>query len=263
MERKRIVGIFRAERFSPNSVENDRLIMRKVLERLKEKGCEVRGVTEEQLVSDGEAPKADLILTMARSKAALDILRESETLNKVSGVEICGDRSKLDALMRENDIPCPPRNGDDGIWLKRGDETAQVPEDTVFCRDEEEVTKAMARFTERGITNVVRQAHVAGDLVKFYGVGGTDFFYFFYPTDSGRSKFGQEIHNGEAHHYDFDAKALKIDVDRIAALTGVVMYGGDAIVRADGTYAIIDYNDWPTFSPCRDEAAAALTGLVV
>lgn len=35
------------------------------------------------------------------------------------------------------------------------------------------------------------QAHVPGDLVKFYAVKG-GFFKYFYPSDDGESKFGDE-----------------------------------------------------------------------
>ena len=31
------------------------------------------------------------------------------------------------------------------------------------------------------------------------------------------------------------------------------VYGGDAIVKSNGTYVIIDFNDWPSFSRCREE----------
>ena len=35
----------------------------------------------------------------------------------------------------------------------------------------------------------------------------------------------------------------------------VKIYGGDCIVGADGNIQIIDFNDWPSFAPCRQEAA--------
>lgn len=35
----------------------------------------------------------------------------------------------------------------------------------------------------------------------------------------------------------------------------VKIYGGDCIVSPDGTIRIIDFNDWPSFAPCRQEAA--------
>jgi len=36
------------------------------------------------------------------------------------------------------------------------------------------------------------------------------------------------------------------------------VYGGDAIIDAEGRISIIDFNDWPSFSRCREEAADAI-----
>ena len=46
----------------------------------------------------------------------------------------------------------------------------------------------------------------------------------------------------------------------IADIIGIDVYGGDGIVRDDGTFAIIDFNDWPSFSPCVEEAAEQIIG---
>ena len=54
------------------------------------------------------------------------------------------------------------------------------------------------------------------------------------------------------------AEALKALADRAAEVSGFTVYGGDAIVSADGSIRIIDFNDWPSFSPCRRQAAAAI-----
>lgn len=35
----------------------------------------------------------------------------------------------------------------------------------------------------------------------------------------------------------------------------VKIYGGDCIISPDGTIRIIDFNDWPSFAPCRQDAA--------
>ena len=56
---------------------------------------------------------------------------------------------------------------------------------------------------------------------------------------------------------------LQREVLRLAAALGVSVYGGDAIVRADGSFCLIDFNDWPSFSRCREEAADAIASLVL
>ena len=48
----------------------------------------------------------------------------------------------------------------------------------------------------------------------------------------------------------------------MARLVGILVYGGDAVVDARGRYHIIDFNDWPSFAPCREEAAAEIVKLV-
>ena len=108
---------------------------------------------------------------------------------------------------------------------------------------------------------MVVSAHVPGDLVKFYGVG-TAFFQFFYPSDDGISKFGDEKRNGVAHHYAFEAERLHQEVVRLSQLVGVEVFGGDAIIDEHGRFYIIDFNDWPSFSRCREEAAMAIAQCV-
>ena len=43
--------------------------------------------------------------------------------------------------------------------------------------------------------------------------------------------------------------------DKAADMLNVPVYGGDCVVSEDGSIRIIDFNDWPSFAPCRDEAA--------
>jgi hypothetical protein len=159
--------------------------------------------------------------------------------------------------------PVPPVEGSDGYWLKRGDAAAQESGDVVYVADKEGLAMAVKTMQRRGITDYVVSAHVVGDLVKFYGVGQGRFFRYYYPTDDGQSKFGNECHNGVACHYPFSEEVLRQEVERLAAATGVSIYGGDAIVRADGSFCLIDFNDWPSFSRCREEAADVVTELVV
>ena len=154
----------------------------------------------------------------------------------------------------------PPENTGNGYWLKRGDAAAQSKDDVVYCRDKNSLQKAIEAFHSRGIEDYVVSAHVRGDLLKFYGVTG-GFFRYFYPTDDGDTKFGDEEINGCAHHFPFCEDDLRTDVDRLARIVGLDIYGGDAIVNAQGEYFIIDFNDWPSFSRCRAEAAKAIAQL--
>lgn len=207
------------------------------------------------------------VLSMARLPRTLQLLKQCEAsgttvINPARGVENCR-RSVLDGIMRSAGIPMPPATGHDGYWIKRGDAAAQSPSDVVFCENEAELKQAGKRFADRGITDYVVSAHVCGDLVKFYGVEGTGFFRVFYPTEDGISKFGDEKRNGIAHHYDYDVGRLQAEAERLSALAGTPIYGGDAVISASGEFSIIDFNDWPSFARCREDAARAIAELVV
>lgn len=272
-----LISIYRAERYSPNSVERDKAIMDAVCEKLstrytiykiREEDIETKGMPLMLRLADAHQPHSGaplLVLSMARSRKALDILTQMEAegarvINRAQAV-LNATRTVIDRMMRENDIPCAPLHGDHGWWIKRGDEAAQEKGDVRFAADERERDATIEEFHKRGITDIVTTAHVRGDLVKFYGVTGTAFFHTTYPTDCGFSKFGDETRNGTSRHTPFDIAALHGAASRLAQLTGIEVYGGDCIVRSDGSYAIIDFNDWPSFSVCRHDAAEAIASV--
>lgn len=256
-----LVAVRRDDRFSPNSVENDRAILQAVI---RELGMPSRMVDEacfDPLMVDDNRP---LVLSMARLPQALSRLRALEEqgmviLNRPSSIL---SRSAFDRLMRRHHVAMPPEKGMHGYWLKRGDAAAEQPEDVCFCRDEEELATAKQAFRRRGLTDWVVSAHVEGDLVKWYAVGDR-FFRYFYPSDDGISKFGDEVRNGAARHYPFDSEGLHREVARLARLVGIDVYGGDAIIDATGKWYIIDFNDWPSFARCRQEAASAIASLAL
>ena len=257
----KIVAIARDKRFSPHSVEKDRAILQAVVEGLQQP---VVWTDEAQVQTEG-LPPADLYLTMARSTAVLQQLAEAEkagkrVVNAAESVAQCV-RSVLHRALQAHAIPLPPTEGNVGYWLKRGDASAQEQGDVVFCQDKEALAMQQQLFVQRGVTDWVVEAHLPGDLLKFYGVAG-GFFRYFYPSDDGMSKFGNEQYNGLAHHYAFDAAQLQAMVEQIAALTGVEVYGGDVIVAPSGDFFLIDFNDWPSFSRCRETAAKAIIAWV-
>lgn len=253
-------AVRRDDVFSPNSVEADRNILLSVLERL--------GADSSRLVDERDltaAHTAEIYLSMARRPQTLAILREKErqgavVVNATAGVLACS-RSELERLMRREHLPTAPIEGPNGYWVKRGDAAAQSKDDVVFCADKAEREACIERFRRRGITDVVATAHVRGDVVKFYGVEG-GFFRYYYPADDGRSKFGDERRNGSAHHYPFDIEALQTATTTLSRLLPIEVFGGDAIVEETGRFSIIDFNDWPSFSRCRQEAAEAIENLV-
>ena len=257
----RILLIQRAERFSPNSVENDKAILQAVGARLTAAGHQVDMISELAL----NVPLAyDAIFTMGREPEtlqALKALKSVRVINRPEGIDNCA-RSKLEAVMAQTGTPVPPKEGPDGYWLKRGDAAAQSKDDVQYAATKAELAEMIRHFESRGICDYVVSAHVVGDVVKFYGVSGTGFFRYYYPTDDGQSKFGDEARNGLAHHYPFSEAQLQYEVERLAVAVGVEVFGGDAIIRSDGTFCIIDFNDWPSFSRCRESAATAIAALI-
>ena len=263
--------IQRAACYSPNSEEKDLAILQEV-------GCFFDDVnivgegefvenfsTYNQLISAeslGAVNAYYQIISMARSPKVLDCLEQLEqrgirVLNPSVGIRAC-QRSNVEKVMRENHLPLPPDKGDDGYWVKRADTAAQSKEDVCFCHDWAEVEKIKSTFMQRGITDVVTQAHVKGDVVKFYGVEGTGFFRYYYSGDDTETKFGDEERNGKPQYYPFSSSDLQTDAEKLACLLQTPIYGGDAIIQEDGSYVIIDFNDFPSFSKCRKEAAKAI-----
>ena len=254
----KILLIQRAERFSPNSVEKDKAILETVGARLLAAGHESEMVSEESpFCTEGY----DCIFTMGRLPETLEKLKGLNAINSSEGISNCA-RCRLEEIMLQTGTPMPPHEGNHGFWIKRGDAAAQCKGDVQFAATSAELDAKIAAFKQRGITAYTVSAHVPGDLVKFYGVAGTGFFRYYYPTDDGDTKFNDELRNGSARHYPFVVEALQADAETLAEAVGIKVYGGDCIICEDSSYCVIDFNDWPSFSRCRASAATAIASLI-
>jgi hypothetical protein len=211
------------------------------------------------------------IFSMARDKTTIRRLKQLEEegaviVNPGTGIENCM-RAAMTRLLVANDIPHPrsiiidvvddptealEKMNVEAFWVKRGDSHTIHREDVAYARNISEVKSILQEFAFRDIPNAVINEHLVGDLIKFYGVAGTDFFYWFYPFDLNRTKFGLEAINGNAHEFRFDVDALITTCNHAGEVLKVDVYGGDCIVAADGSFRIIDFNDWPSFAPCRE-----------
>jgi len=274
MKEIEILGVHRNRKFSPNHIGNDDAIFTLTTEALEALGCKITMLSEDEfLVLD----KVDqrFIFTMARQKEVvkkLQILEENGTtvVNSGFGIENCFRTNMTNGLV-DNQIPYPKSfvvptsyNGDDvfeqlpgkGFWIKRGDFHAIHKEDVTFTYTKKEAKEILREYALREIPDAVISEHLVGDLVKFYGVYGTDFFFWFYPYDNNHHKYqAYETINGKSLYYTFDENKLKSVAGSSAEVLGIDIYGGDAIIGADGNFHIIDLNDWPSFAPCREEAA--------
>lgn len=270
----------RAGAYSPNHIGNDAAIFNAAADQLRKRGCEVSVYSEEQFRnSDIEE---DIVLNMCREQDSIRKLISLEekgklVINSGYGIENC-TRERMTRMLVGNGIPYPEsiivntnedvrpeleRAAFGACWIKRGDFHAMHKEDVSYCRHIEEAQEVLHEYFYRGIGRAVINRHLVGDLVKFYGVSGQPFFHWFYPFDEGHSKYGYEAVNGRSSGFTFDVEDLKSMCQRAADIMEVKIYGGDCIVSEDGTIRIIDFNDWPSFAPCRAEAAPAIAKCVL
>ncbi|MBQ4006273.1 MAG: hypothetical protein II609_05880 [Muribaculaceae bacterium] len=268
----KIAGIMRAGAYSPNHIGNDTAIFNATAEQLRIRGCQVNTYSEEQFNRDGV--QEDIIMAMCREQESITRLQRLEdegrlVINSGYGIENC-TRERMTRILLGNGIPYPDslivdtnenvrplleKAGFKSCWIKRGDFHAMHKEDVSYVRHTEEAQEVLQEYFYRGIKRAVINVHLMGDLVKFYGIRGSEFFYWFYPFDAGHSKYGWEQVNGRAQGLPFDEQHLRDICARAAEELNIVVYGGDCIVDEDGTVRIIDFNDWPSFAPCRNEAA--------
>lgn len=272
MKELTIAGIRRGNKFSPNHIGNDAAIFQLTAKELRKLGCEVNEYPE-SVLREKEIQET-FIFNMVRDRASVQKLQWYEesgrtVINSAFGIENC-TREKMTRLLLLNDIPHPESlivlTKDDpfpafkdvdfhNCWIKRGDFHAIHREDVTYVRNRDEAQGILEEYAIRGIESAVINEHLVGDLVKFYGVAGSDFFYWFYPTCQNHSKFGLEQINGNAKGIPFDATYLQGLCTQAAGVLNIQIYGGDCIVSEEGVVRIIDFNDWPSFAPCRETAA--------
>ncbi|MGA0556027.1 hypothetical protein ACO2Q8_05205 [Larkinella sp. VNQ87] len=276
-----LVGIHRNRKFSPNHIGNDDAIFSLTAQALRKQGARIRICSEDEFLAEEATPERG-IFTMAREKSAVQKLQILESagaavINSAFGIENCF-RINMHKALESNQVPVPVSwivpTTDEGkdrldqwpeahFWIKRGDFHAIHREDVTFVRSRLEGQEMLREYALRDIPEVLVSQHLAGDLVKFYGVRGTDFFFWFYPYEHNHHKYVEyEAINGKSHHHSFDEAELQRVATASAAACQVDIYGGDAIVAKDGTFHIIDLNDWPSFAPCRQDAANAIAGLL-
>ncbi len=268
----KIAAIMRAGAYSPNHIGNDAAILNAVTEQLRKRGCEVNIYSEEQFINGNVSE--DIIVNMCRERRSIDLLQKLEdegrlVINSGYGIENC-TRERMTRILMGHNIPYPEslmvdtdevvkgklvKGGFSRCWIKRGDFHAMHKEDVSYVRHPEEAQEVLQEYFLRGIKRAVINKHLVGDLIKFYGVSGSRFFYWFYPFDEGHSKYGHEAINGKSRGLEFDKEKMHRICQEASDVLDVKIYGGDCIISPEGDIRIIDFNDWPSFAPCRDAAA--------
>jgi len=258
-------GLFREREHSPGRESDDAEILRLTGKHLETHGVQVELRAPEDLVAT-ETPPDGVFFMCERMEALTTLLAWQER-----GVRLVNSplavlntyRERMIAQLREANVAFVPSRlvttgGADGaarlpVWVKRADVHNTQDGDVVFAETPDAVAAALAGLAARGIEKAVLQPHVAGDLIKFYGVGpggggpdgGPPWFRWFYHKDQRLSG------------HPFDAGRLARLVREAATALGLEIYGGDAIASADGLQ-LLDLNAWPSFALYRDEAAPVI-----
>lgn len=258
----RAIGIYREHEFSPGKVEADAAIIDAVLQELSSLGVETAAVDAKTFAAGIDAD-ADLLLVMCQGEAALKRVAEMEargvlTLNSALSIRNCY-RDLLGIGLIRAGVPTPdgailgtaaPVNlktltaldFDAGVYVKRGDLHALGPDDVQKVSGRASLLEACKAFSRRGVHTVYVQQAAEGRTVKFYGVSGAE--YFTVLAEEG------EIAPGVARKL---AEAASV----AASALGLDAWGGDAVLSGK-RFAIIDFNDWPSYSQVRKAAARAI-----
>jgi len=254
-------GIYRELAHSPGRIDDDSAIMKSVGEALTARGFHVELATADTAFET----RCTNIFVMCERGAILDRLKTAEkegsiVVNSSDAIRNTY-RHRMIELFAQHHVPAPasqivasdaskPRPTA-GVWIKRYDFHATQSCDVIYAASEDGWHEALDRFAKRGIPFIIAQEHVAGDLVKFYGVRSSaevmaNWFEWFYHRDKGMLG------------HSFEVLRLRQAAFAAATALGLEIFGGDAIIQPDGEPKIVDINAWPSFARYRDRAAQAI-----
>ena len=264
---------YRKPSYSPNQHRiNDAAIMDAAIVRLEQRGWHVLRLSEAEAEA-GARPEVDCHLNMCQGPQALEALELLEQdgalmINRPSSALAC-HRHRLVRRLAGSGLAFPetiilstsPRAETEIkqagrhqwpslVWVKRGDVHAERTDDVVQAPPSD-LIETLRAFAARGIERVAVQAHVAGPVIKFYGVARSRFFRY-YGADGGPQAPPPEVEEERLRALAFSA----------AECLGLEVFGGDVAVPSPDRPVLIDLNDWPSFAPFRDEAANAIATLV-
>ena len=255
-------GIYRELAHSPGRIDDDRAILESVGRALAARGFDIELV----------APDAEFdthfanVFVMCERGPILDRLKIAEKTGSiiVNSPDAIRNtyRHRMIELFARHRVSAPASqivasNANNpqqptSVWVKRYDFHATEAHDVMYAASEEGWEEALHGFAKRGIPFVIAQEHVPGDLVKFYGVRNalapvdSNWFEWFYARDKGMLG------------YSFEVLDLRRAAFGAAAALELEIFGGDAIIRADGEPVIVDINAWPSYARYRDSAAQAI-----
>lgn len=271
----RIAAILRSPAYSPNHIGADAQILMAVSARMRKRGYPVTVYSEAEF-QEGKLGGEMIVLSMCRDRKSIALLRQMEDsgaliINSPYGIENCkrgmmaplltkasvGYVDSMVVSTNESIVGAMKAKGMGRCWVKRADFHSMHKEDITFARDCDEAQRVLQEYFLRGIKSAVVERHIDGNLVKFYGVRSSGFFHYYYPSglDADETSLPPV--------YEFSVEMLRKNSQRAADVLGIDIYGGDCIVEPNGKITIINFNDWPSFSTCADEAAPAIASVVL
>lgn len=269
MSEPRFWGVFRERAHSPGRECDDAEILRLTGKELEAKGFEISLKAPEDLAGPLER-HPDGVFLMCERVEALDLLAawEARGIPHVNSPRAVRNtyRDRMVEQCREANVPfiesrlvsteITPGAVPTPVWVKRADVHNTQEGDVVFAESPSGVAGALVALAARGIARAVLQPHVAGDLVKFYGISRAprraepEWFRWFYHRDQ------------TVTGHPLDPGRLAAVAHAAAAALGLEVYGGDAIATPAGL-VLLDLNAWPSFALYRDEAASAIASYLM
>jgi hypothetical protein len=258
-----IMGVYREAQYSPGKVEADAAIIDAVLTEMRVAGVETVAFDPGNFARD-EFRAPHLVLAMCQGQSALSRLAAAEqagavVINSALAIRNCY-RDLLGVGLMRAGVPVPEgalvrtapplelkliRSLDltRPLYVKRGDLHALAGDDVQRADGFDQLEATLARFAGRGVPVAYVQQEVRGALVKFYGVSGGEYF--------------ATVAEPGMHLSDAQKRAIQNAAMTAAGALGLEVWGGDAVIEGDN-FSIVDFNDWPSFSRVRTEAARAI-----
>ena len=187
-------------------------------------------------------------------------------LNSAKAVRNCY-RGKLSELLSDNAFSYPrfiplkveqilfkAFESNDGYWVKRGNFHALTDDDVIHIENIDKLSAVLEDFKNRGVSEVILQESLEGELFKFYGVRDK-FFNLRYMGKAGHDRYVNELGNQDII---FDRTHLENLAYKAAYILELDFFGGDCIISKEGKIYFIDFNDWPSFRTCRSSVAPAM-----
>ncbi|MFA6200466.1 MAG: sugar phosphate nucleotidyltransferase [Bacteroidales bacterium] len=281
-EENKILCISRNQSYSPNSSEKDLNILNSICENLKKQGFFVEKRDENEFIRDINLEKAPFfVLSMVRNPQVIELLEKWENkgsiiINSPKGCKNCY-REMMINILNENSIPMPQTIivdtersiqkikssinetwiEENNFWIKRADFQTIQENDVIRPKTFIEANSILKNYSKRNIKKAIISKHIEGSVVKFYGVRNTSFFHWLYPT---KDKFNNIMNS--SFNLPFNEKELREIANNAANCLELDIYSGDAIIDNKNNIKIIDFNDFPSFSSCKVEAAEIIANYI-